>query len=833
MPRVPTQVNPISTDIVTAVPSSNIGQAGMVQEAVSRVGAALSSTAAQIGQQVQQEEARDASSNAYIKDQLDGDAYYEGLKLKTDGNGYIKDPDTGQVQSNPDGTYQTMSQAYMEWTDQRFRQRQEEMPTYQAQEFYKAHAKPYFSSQLQVVRGKELEYKVEGYKNNQLSRDQARWDNLTSFGDIQKLYQLTNDSSAEWQSNVGKLFSANQATTQVSKNNQQATESLGKKWVNDIVAIPKTSTGNFTRSKLAGKYIDYLNEDPSRPETLSVDSQVRLSHGLPIMSQMMNPDTKASVLKALDLARKESVKFDLSDLKSKLNNVEADLERTGGANTNFSLLKAQVVQALSVNAMSPSEAQDSLSNLDVALAKHNIPSSIRYLPPNQQVDIYKSAATNSFKNTQKMFANDPTLTASGSISALKIEKELGANANKNLESAKSDWQGYQWDVPYDPRKPDTSSTGVLKASMTKKGASFSNPNTLSGLGPLLQNQLQNSENLHNTWVSSMGPSAPQFRVLTKSQSSEMGDFFKSPIKSDEEKASAIRTIFNEYGSRGDQVIRQMVEDNSLSKDWYMSGLYKDNQTNTHQIVKSLSRSYTGQQSSEILSGHGMKESELDSALSTKFQKFSASISQQSPDDPMTQMKLDAVTRVAKNHALDNIQNNRVKSVSEAVDNAYDTFVSQNWHVREFTVDSGLIPDSMKAIGYVPPFNYIPQNRTYDIVIPRKIQGVSVSESKADSISLWAREAMTPEGLKKLGATPPKGSKFGEEFYNQVFKDDGRAVINSKANAIEVWWYDKNQHLSRPVMQGNKVLRVPLSKVPEYLPTPSGNSPRYIPGEIGH
>ena len=210
MPRVPTQAPQISTDVSVGPALEPVGQQGVISEAISRTGGQASAIALDLMGKLKQVENSDAVYKAQTDDLLwyqqtealikNGDRFSDGY-VKDEQGKYVEVPD---VSSTTGFRKQTTSEYFTEQANQRFKENQEKMPSYVAQQQYKQAQHGWYLDKVGSVWGMEQSARYEHSKAD-LSLDvQKLTDQFIGTPSIHlaKLYEATDTVVQRVQKNV-------------------------------------------------------------------------------------------------------------------------------------------------------------------------------------------------------------------------------------------------------------------------------------------------------------------------------------------------------------------------------------------------------------------------------------------------------------------------------------------------------------------------------------------------------------------------------------------------------------------------------------------------------
>lgn len=769
MPIIPVDRNLISTGVPGTDASSPGG--AIVNSSLATFGQQVAQNGLALDQQLRVQEARDASESAFNQDQIDSEGYYNKLKISSP-DGYVYDDNGKKKVNTSDGSYRTISQEYRDWANDKFKKNQDAMPNLIAQDAYKSKASTFFSSQISASMNDENNLKIESYKTNMIQRDQSKSDSLASNGSLARLYQLSNDSRLEWQEQAGKLFSKPIADAANIKNNQQFAQSTVDYAVGQVLSTPKTGDAGFSRKAIADQWLKYLDEDPNNLNTLSLESRTRKLSGMPIMSEMLNPDQKTTLRDKLIAALKTSNEYDMGRYNALKKEAEADAY-LGKNRTNWDYLINFARQGVAAGKMSQEEASQDISSFKMNKVVGSLDDSLALMAPAQRDPYIKRkaaqvvAATQSDLNSQ---GGNPSQSGQvGSVAEKEILQKAEEKSKALQTESDADWPQYLVNHK-------ESSALRRDAILAKNGASVGNPQSLIGMGPALRDAINGSDGLYKLHY---GLDYTKHRIVSKDDAQAISDFLDSNKISQEVKAQGLRIYANEYKDKWPLVMQDIIKDKKLNERWDTATQFAGSQAQTEDRLNAISMNLDSTEIKSFLDNKGISKKDLYQEVGDKFGAYFEARSQEDPGAPFSQAKKDGITDTAVSKMITLLQTGRATSESDAAQKAYDSLILENNHVLEYAKkDTGIF-------GYFQAKN--------KINIPKQIQGLPVDEVSANKSIKFIEDFMTVDNLKKAGIVPPKmangkDSYFGEEFYKQVL-ETGRAYIDPRNGNINVRWRD--------------------------------------------
>lgn len=839
MPVVPTQPALLSTDVpgASAAPS---GREGIAQAGLASLGQDVAQVGLDMLTNLKQAEAVNSVGEAKLKLKMDAEDFSRQLELQNEGGNYvelIKDKDGKTVGSklalDPKGQPIPISQKYQEWAAKRFKEDQEKLPSYLAQQMYLQQARPYLGEEIESVKNKQHALLLGKITQDQNERLNTRANLLVDQPSLGRVYDASRDTALELMANVGKSHSLVFAREKSEAMDKQYAESAGRGAVNQVLSIPQKQDKGFARRKLADAWLTLLREDPNNKNTLSRESLIRKNNGQKIFSEMFDPDKKAELERQLIAAREMANKHDLMTIDAQV--AEAASSFRLGEPQRFTReaadkLAADINTAVSEGHMAPEIAAQKYAVLAMTRTAQEIPSRIVFMPPAQRDGALKGHLTTAgYEQAQKYLGANPATKQFGSLVQEQATADGQRLATTFLSQSQNDWAEFV-------QKNGFEASVTRQALMDTRRASFANPGSLAGLAPQLRDELKKSEQMHSMHF----PTEPQtWRPFTKEQSASMVEYFTNVTVPVEQKAIALRTMLQEYGSEYfPKVMSQLIEDNSskgFGKEWYFASLFAGSQTLTTDVIKALTADPNSEENKTVMKLRGLNEETMRASLGQVFDKFILASSQQSPGDPFYDLAKESVIRVAKNKALALMKNGRANDFGAASQMAYDSLVKDNWYVLDARGSSGLFGTGLGA-------------REYSMIIPKRVKDLPITPDRAQAIVDYSLSLMDRKKLESLGVALPKTpdgktTMHADQFFAQVTGDDGRVVVNQKTGMLEVWWFDRYSNTDRQVT--NKMggpLTIPVEKAldemknskapPVYAPNRSmEKTPAKRPGEL--
>lgn len=764
MPSVPVEQSLRSLDVSSY--DTQAGSQGLAQSALGKLGDVVANIGGNLLKQTRQIEANNEATGAFTRRQLQSEKVLSEITLNAV-NGEYRDPTTKTpIKSATGNGNMSISEYYNTKADSWYEQDQLNMGSQMAQEEYKSQSRKFFVGQSTNLFNQEQAQRVKFSYDSKELRDVSRMDSLVTFSDLNKLYSMDQVSRTDWQQDAGTLYNQNAANEKIAKNQKGYALSTAKYAINQVEAIPKKGDNNFERSKIAQQWIARLNEDPNNPT--SQESIARKRLGLPIFSEMMDPEHKAAVVKTLLELGDQSKKQDAGLIKWRFEEAKA-LSATGQGRVVDPDLIPQIRGAVNNGGLKNYEGASMIADLKAQKLRYDFLDRVATLTPDAALGLAKEYSKISFSQTQAEASKlgikgAPELGGTNMVSFLEdAEKSIADLAKERKKDNQAYIQKYYQGAPQE-----------LKAFLTKTGGTYSIPSSLQGAGPMLRHNLDLSLQ-ENTKFN--GSDMSDFRYLTLDASKDMGKYFKQDTSIPQNRQDLARSVMilkNEYGPKYfSQVINQMIRDKNLPKEFSAVGYFSNSQSETESLLSGISFNPHSPTVMTVLGAAGISEKGIELAISSNptVKKYIASefISGEGDNSRVS----DTIIKGIRGQIGD-LAGGTQTDISEAVTQA-SSYILNNFH---FTgVDKN--PDNI--------FHGV-----VDLRIPKTIQGVQIREEDANKISTYiSHEVIPTDKLKKLGAVVPPDFKLGDDKFYQQVQNTLKVRIGKLSDRIEVVYKGMN------------------------------------------
>lgn len=356
MPVFPGQQQMISTDVPGAPPHQS---AGLVGDATARLGETVTQGALSIFDKMQSAEASDAVFSAKNADDMASEQYKANL-LKTSPDGYYRDAN-GKMVENSDqtqGKYQTITQKYRDWANDRYKTTVAAMPNNIATQSYKQQGGVFFTGEIDRVFGEEQQRRVSFAKENEKNQSVALADRFLTYPSTymtmgSNFYPTAQDMVAKrFESAKNGVYDPTTAQTLAAKDLEDLSNSNMGGYIQSIADTAKSGNSTDTLPLIRDALAVLDGKDPASiarkkqaaeiakrlgVKELSPDEKIKL--GVFTLSESMKPDEKEHRINQLLSISKQSAHLDMSNWENFIREARAGAA-TGDKNFENNFHKA-------------------------------------------------------------------------------------------------------------------------------------------------------------------------------------------------------------------------------------------------------------------------------------------------------------------------------------------------------------------------------------------------------------------------------------------------------------------------------------------------------------
>lgn len=760
MPTVPTTTPTIGLN-VPGVNAPYTREYGKLGHSIASTGADIATTGVDTILQIKQAEASDAAANAHYQYQLDADAKLRDLKLNN-GDGYMHDSNTGGYVYNDDNSRRTITQEFHDWSNDRYQQDQQNMPSELASELYRNKTLPYISSQVALLNGDAQQMKVKSWDDNWSMRVQGRGNDLVEnpgglapksdaqgrpvydqYGnraysaDLSGFYNHTNNTAEEVQSQVGYIHNSVEAQEKTRKAYEQLSHDTLQGAYDQIYMDKKLSDPARTSKVMA--WIDAVNGDDPQ-------SQFRKNKGLPVLSDMMDPLQKSTELhKLLSLlpSAKAADKSDYNKLLEETTNAlkghqnpdgsrSAGISQPGAAQEILRQTQVYASMGKEAGGLSPIEAGQNVGKIFAAqeINKSLSDTGARMLPPDQRIALAEKSAQNAQAAAQA-WAQAHGISYStdvGAISSNEIRSEINSAIHADEEKKQGDFAGWYQTLP--PGK---------KLSLLD----YDHPTSLAinGAPQAIQSGISNQR---AAWKASTYGNESMWRPVSKDASSRLSNSLTDPTIPDGTVVKGINGMKTGFGQYYPQVIDQMIKDNKLGPEWILSKW-----NNSLMAISSIRGSkYIDENFKTVAEARGVKEDDLRNAVSGQMSDWIKTQAQ--PYNMDSQRFAASVNKAVTNYAKQLYITRLDASPEDVAKDAFNELAGQ--HV---STEKASNPGWLGS-----------QKGTY--IIPNEVNNAPITSVDKSNIRSNMNDALTEDAIKKINPYIPKQangqtSDFADKF----------------------------------------------------------------------
>lgn len=797
MPIVPvqTQAREIGTD-VPGPTTFRLPEAGGLGAAIQGAGSQVASEGMAIIHQIKEAEAVTASSTAHAQDQIDSQAAYSDFSSRSkDGNAY---DENGSPVLKEDGTQMSLTEQYRNWANDRFQKNQLNMPSELAQQKYQELGRNFFTQQMLKASSEEDTLSHDAAVNADSEMLQRFGDNLTGTPDVNQAYQYANTFAASvMQKTRAGIYSASDAPKIISQGYQKISELLMKGAHNQVLAGTRDGVSVMDRAAQVDYWRRVLNEDDGAGNGPDPHSAQRVKNGLPTISGMLNPDTKAQLDAGLIQLKKTATELDKSEFHNTVTNAVAALQMGKSDRVNPSAIFAKLNQMQAAGKIQPNEAADVKAQLVAAGGVAALQTPAFALAPSADQKRMIEAQANRIYETAQAAGGDKQ---AGSMIESKF-RDMASKVIQDSESAK------QKDFPDFIQSVDPS----VKAAVSQ--LDFSNPQSFQDKGPIVQQVLQKTQSYYNQTY----PGQPQYaRVVSRDQADQLSTALKNPSLNSEQTANAVDALRKSFGPQYPTLINQMVQDSNLPASWKIAGFLSSSGSSGQDVAAALKggpdieKNFDSVASANMVNKAGFKKS-----VNEQLAPWVSTMLSQNPGDPNTEQQVSetqaTVMRAAmKLYAEDNGKMGATGTAKQAV----QSILGNNASIEE-----------------AKP-GFFSGGRNYTYMIPNQTATTRLGDPERAQIRQFISNSSTGEALKNFGVVGPPGS--GPTFLDDVAKT-GRFALAPNMQGYNYFYVDPKSQRDVPARVPNgkggvMPLFIPIEKMIQ--PTGQPAKPKKVFGQVG-
>lgn len=761
MPMIPSERPLISMDVPGS--SVNPGAAGAVQQALAGAGDKLTNVSLGLLNEVTKSEAIQASSRALFEDDYATADQMRMLKTKYS-NGYVTD-DSGSIVKNPDGTPRTITQDFRDWANNRYQSNFESMPSKMAQDIYSQRAGAAMTDSMTKVRSDELILRTQSFKDDQTSQLKFGLNRLDDTPDVSDSYRLMDRLHQQVMDQKGSLLSGQDAYNAEQTIKKEVPQSLMNGMITQVISNPK---GTMGRGSSIQDAMDVLHgNDPI--------SQRRKQMGLYTISDSMDPDQKAKFEQRLLELNKVASSMDISDLRKDTQNavqrlglgdrvpIQPYLDGWSQARQNHDLTKVTDFDyAENVGQLVAHDAANSvIRSPDFLLASPQVKA--------QMIAGVKAKADASFRSIvpPDILAKYPSI---GGLTTAKIINEIDSVASQSDALAKKDFVSFaqfHQGVAADTANVDLSS-----------------PQTLWKTGAYLKDRNSKLDSLGNAYF---GGRSPDFRLISKDESQNMGGYFKDPTVAYGNRADGLKALYSADSKHYASIVNQMVKDNSVEAAFRIAPV-TGNRLEMQDFFRTM---FDGkairEDSMKVAEPKGYKESDFDAAVQNAAGAHLQAMAVANTDSALAEQERSSIRNVITTKAMDLYrQEGGAQAPSYYAQKATET----------------LLDSKQSAISVGGTFE--PGARSF-FIVPKFYQGRQLTDSEQTNARVNRSEFFrSNDGIKSTGAVPPAGTEdiAPDKFYEQV-ASTGQLTQAADGNGYNLKYYDRKANKYVMAFTANK------------------------------
>jgi hypothetical protein len=801
MAIIPSEPRMLSMD-VPAAPDASVG-AGLVGQSLANVGRQVAESASNLYVQVRHQEAESVVLDTYLKQQDQARQFLEQAKLRSkDGNAY---DENGVPILNPaDGSQMSLTDYYKQWSDQKYRDTQQSLPSPYAQELYQQKMGTFFSGFKNDVWNEEMSKRIDfldGIRNDGLRREavkQVETPNVPSFYENLDL-QRANLKNAE-----GKTYTPAQVRKRDEQMLKDFPDALMQGFETQITSLKNLEAsgagkGAYKSSRIEAGVNAIATLTGQDPESIR-----RRNAGMPVLADLMDPDKKSHWLNKFNMLLEVGKQHDTSDWSERGDRIALSLEKGEKGPDGMPLVSDSDVQRFyqegialkNAGAVKDLKFLDTLSNIAVKKNSGQFLNSADYffLSPERKQAAMNKIADDSVKEVSNIISKnglklEPGIQAAGAPArerALTLAKELMLRADTEIHD----------DLP------KTIAQKIPTFARNENLVSYTDPRILASPGVQAAAR-SNDQQLANIYRSYNGdPNANPPAYLSKAKEQELGNFLTGPANSDQ-KLNMLLGVHALNPATYNSKINQMIQSNKLPPRWYVALSIGDDKVFATEMVNAITNPIKEPQS---ILGTGNSVDVLKSDIFDKSRDYMASIISRNPQSPITNLEQGEIRDTLFNMAINRIVKGQ-STASTAADDVVKALVDNRF--MKTKVSRGVFSSSDK------------------IMFPKRIGGVELSDIDKSNIEQNLQAYKDPSFFSALTPDRPDGldPRIENSRVSEVMTNSLKFRWNATQDKLIPQWEDSyHGGVMNDVLRNKKPIEIDPLDLRHYL---RANDPGYL------
>ncbi len=793
MPKIPTNIQPISTDVSGGSYSEQ--GAGVAQKAAGDLGATVANIGFSLLKDVKMAEARDA---VFVAQNQDAEQLRQlrATLQNSSSNGYVTGQD-GQPLKNANGTPRTISQEFTEKSTALFRQRQMSMPSRLAQDQYVAAQDSVFRGYSAQIFNDEQVSKVNYFKQNTLDQiNKAAIDSFTN-PDL----NMFSERIGLLKSHVASSSGPNgiQSVDEGSKISKDGSAEIGEKFfegiLNNALAAKKGVGPRIDRRKELERGLGILRDQDKYVGNIK-------KNGGTTPSSVLTANQRVSLETKFLQAKAQAAAIDAGEGSAIIAGIKGNFDLGNLSNAKSDLTKvAAVVNSLSKQnggPWGPNEAQEKLFDVAATYKAAEITQSVGYKNGTfQEREAMLRALPESTANLARQMGaqGEPTTGANQTKQSLDKAKTFADESFKLEEKNSAAFQVTVKDSPQyilhnNWRPTDPRTTEVLKSTAEEAFR-------------------RNEEGVEKRF----GHRPDLVKYLEDHQVKDIVNQFKSPQTNPDLIVQTVDSLFNNFPDRAPLMMEQMIASGDLGADWRIVNYFQKSTSKTA-IISSLRT--PPQEEAQLWNDLKLKgdldKATAESEIHELMSDWRQGMALEKPDSLYSEAVVNSLDHVATTHALKLLRTMDWDSAKAAM---RKKFVDDTVTFIPLRANNGKFFNLFGAMDY----NFMAPK---DIVAKQDVPLVSANLEKITA---------TADNLRSLGAEPPpridpethvaSPTQFSAEFYDQIQRT-GFVTKDTSYKGAAVWYTEPDGSIIRVFTNKNGAivpLVVPWSKLKDkdFLP----------------
>lgn len=795
MPIVPGSVAPISQDVPGA-PSLFAG-AGVVEDALAKASGQIADASSQLYVRIRHAEAEAIVTDRLQKQTDDMERWKEKQKLLSrDGNAYKED---GTPLINPDGTPLSLTDHYKQTSERLFQDTMDQLPNSYAQQRYREEMGKKFHEIGAAVHQDELGARIKNVANLREDRIRREMNKQSDLPSQTSFYSFLDSERKLLRDNQGVIYSPDDVHNLDSALLKEAPDGLFVGYKDAILSNKRLeSEGVVGKNGTRPMRIATAREALSILHGTDAESEDRRRRGMPVLSEIMDPDRKAHWLDIFEQLNKVAAKHDKNDWAERGELMANSLQNGEGVVTPR-MIREFYNEGIALRQADPKNISDItfIDRLADIAAKKNAEPVLRswefYLSsPSKKAAMMEKLETESLQEVEGLLkANVPGRTGQLMVAGSQVRGRVRASLQQISETAARELED---DFPKAIRK----NPGIAQVAESISYVDAGSMNRPSQRAAIRANDRQ----IENMWSSyADGRPASPVKYLTKDEAKQVGFYLNGTDNSDQ-KTAYLFGLHAANPKTYNAKINQMIEANILKPSWYVALSIGDNRVFAGEVVNAITNPIPDAKAT--LEANNSSVAELRAEIYKESKSYVDSLISKNPNSPITSKEVEAINDTLFNMAVRKVATEKAVPSTAAKDVVQSLVDNRFLKVK---VSSGLFTSTMHRP-------------------PRVVHGQELAQAEHSTIENNLGALRSVDALKALGPDVPNGlpKEIPADRFHETVKNSLKFRLNATQDAYVPTWYDSYHQKRWDLLKDGKPITLPILELRKHV---DANDPWYV------